>query len=156
MAIYHFKGKDDILETLVANFLDEYRQLLQTAKDGTHNEGADQMIDRLQSRYAGFAMDNLEVVRIMFVESLKKTNGTPPIFKVAEEIVNAGGGRESDTDKRFVAEFFSGVIPLFAYLCFHGQWCGYFKIDKQEFDKLFLAHIAESHGSYHKNREEND
>ena len=115
---YHFKSKDDILGTLITDFLNEYKQLLQTAKNETHIEKANRMTERLQNHYYEFAIKNIDVVRIMFVESLKKNNEVPSIFKVAEEIVNTEKDKNSDMNERLVAEFFSGVIPLYSYLCF--------------------------------------
>lgn len=150
---YHFKNKDDILETLINDFLDEYRKLLQIAKNETHHEKAEQMTERLQNHYFDFAIKNVDVIRIMFVESLKKNNKLPSIFKVVEEIVKTEGSTKDDLNERLVAEFFTGVIPLYSYLCFFDKWCSYFKIDKKDFDKLFLEHIAQTHGNYHNNHE---
>lgn len=149
---YHFKSKDDILNTLITDFLNEYKQLLQIAKSDTHKEKANRMTDRLQNHYYGFAMKNIDVVRIMFVESLKKNNDTPSIFKVVEEIISTENDKNSNVNERLVAEFFSGVIPLYSYLCFCDKWCGYFNIERTEFDKLFLEHFSETHGNYHKNK----
>ena len=149
---YHFKGKDDILETLIANFLNEYRQLLLAAKNESHEEKAGRMADRLQNHYYDFAIKNIDVVRIMFVESLKKNNDAPSIFKVAEEIAGVENDNSGGRHERLIAEFFSGVIPLYSYLCFFEQWCGYFDIERAAFDKLFLEHFAAAHGNYHINK----
>ena len=151
---YHFKSKDDILNTMITDFLNEYKQLLQTGKNETHTEKANNMTDRLQNHYYDFAIKNIDVVRIMFVESLKKSNDKPSIFKVVEEIVNTKIETDNagDRNERLVAEFFSGVIPLYSYLCFFEQWCGYFNIDRAKFDKLFLEHFTETHGNSHKHK----
>ena len=153
---YHFKSKDDILDTLITDFLNEYKLLLQIAEDDTHEEKANRMTDRLKNHYFDFAVKNIDVVRIMFVESLKKSNETPSIFKVAEEIVSTEtNNKDVDVNERLIAEFFSGVIPLYSYLCFYDKWCGYFNIDRTEFDRLFLGHFTETHGNYHKNNKNN-
>ena len=151
---YHFKSKDDILETLITDFLNGYRQLLQAVETESHIEKANNMKNRLQNHYYDFAIKNIDVVRIMFVESLKKSNDKPLIFKVVEEIVNTKIETDNvgDRNERLVAEFFSGVIPLYSYLCFFEQWCGYFNIDRTEFDKLFLEHFTETHGNSHKHK----
>lgn len=149
---YHFKSKNDILDTLISEFLKEYRELLHIAKDDTHREKADSLTDRLQNHYYDFAMRNIEVVRIMFAESLKQNNEDPPIFKVAEEIVSIKNDKSENVNERLVAEFFSGVIPLYAYLCFYDKWCAHFNIKREDFDKLFLEHIAQTHGNYHRNK----
>ena len=147
---YHFKSKDDILDTIITDFLNEYRELIQPSKDEKHEEKASRMIDRIQNRYNDFAMKNIDVVRIMFVESLKKNNKSPSIFKVVEEIVNSESDNQ-DVNERLIAEFFSGVIPLYSYLCFSDIWCSYFNIEQTTFNKFFLKHFAETHGNYHKN-----
>lgn len=151
---YHFESKEKILETLITDFLSEYAKLLRIAENDTDKNKAEKMTDRLQNHYYSFATENIDVIRIIFVESLKKNNKTPVIFKVTEEIVKADKNGNKDINERMVAEFFSGVIPLFSYLCFYDKWCGYFNVERKEFDRLFLGHIAETHGNYHNKKGE--
>ena len=148
---YHFKSKDELLETMISEFITEYKQLLKIAENDTHAHKSKQMTNRLQNHYYDFAIQNLDVIRIMFVESLKKSTEIPVIFKVVEEIVRIENPNTEDVNERLVAEFFTSLIPLYSYLCFYDKWCTYFDIERKEFDQLFLAHMEQTHGAYHKN-----
>lgn len=155
---YHFKSKDQILEVLYEEFIDEYSVLLKVAKEDTHESKAESMSNRLQTVYRDFALRNSDIIRIMFIDSLKKSNLKPIIYKVVEAMIQAeqskGGLSETDNaydvQERRIAEFFTGIIPLYAYLCFSESWVDYFAIDKQRFDEQFLAIMTASHGAYHK------
>lgn len=69
---YHFKNKDDILTVLIENCLAEYKQLLQIAKNDDHNDKQKTMTDRLEKHYSDFILKNVDLLRIMLIESLKK------------------------------------------------------------------------------------
>jgi hypothetical protein len=114
------------------------------------------MENKLTTYYSDFAMKNTDLIRIMFIESLKKNNENPAIFKIVElmmknESESIKDNTDYDINERLVAEFFTGLIPLYAYICFNEKWCEHFDIAKTNFDKLFLTHMAQTHGAYHKN-----
>lgn len=158
---YHFNSKDQILEVLYEDFIREYRELLQIAKTDTHDSKANTMQSRLQTIYREFAVQNSDVIRIMFIDSLKKSNEQPVIYKVVETMIQAEQSRMGlaetdqayDPDERRIAEFFTGIIPLFAYLCYSESWIRYFDIEKKRFDELFLSIFMSSHGAYHKDHQ---
>ncbi len=67
----------------------------------------------------------MDVLRIILVESIKKTNTKPKIFNLVESLIDVeesfsitkrNGGY--DRNERLVAEFFTNIIPVIAYLCF--------------------------------------
>ena len=68
--------------------------------------------------------------------------------KKSSEINNPN---DYDEGERLIAEFFTGVIPLFSYICFKTSWLNYFNIQEKEFNKFFLEVITNSHIEYHKN-----
>lgn len=153
---YHFKGKEEILSFLISNFLDEYSQLLQTGKSDTHMDKSNHMGKKLTTYYSDFAMRNADLIRIMFIESLKKNTENPVIFKVVELMIkneseNIKHQLDYDINERRVAEFFTGLMPLYAYVCFNEKWCEHFDIAKADFDQLFITHMAQTHGAYHQN-----
>lgn len=62
-----------------------------------------------------------DLIRIMFMESLKKDVEKPFMFRVAEAMYEAERelkAEPSDRDAWLVGEFFTGVLPLFGYICF--------------------------------------
>jgi len=153
---YHFKNKDDILEVLIKNVLDEYSQLLQIAKNDSHSNKTKTIADRIENHYWGFALKNVDLIRIMLIESLKKSADMPSIFKAVEELIKNDSevikANDYSIHERLVAEFFTIQVPIFIFLCFKKQWCDYFNIAEEDLNRLFTNLIAETHGAYHKNR----
>ncbi|HEX2953121.1 MAG TPA: TetR/AcrR family transcriptional regulator [Bacillota bacterium] len=154
---YHFKSKDEILDTVIQAFLKDYTQLLQIAEGDTHQSKAERMSSRMPDHYQEFFLRNADIVRIIFIDSLKKASTSPVIFKVLEALIEAdkalsqtGKSENYDQNERLVAEFFTNIIPNFAYLCFADTWVNYFNMNRDQFNHLFLKAIIATHGAYHK------
>ncbi|WP_028548508.1 TetR/AcrR family transcriptional regulator [Paenibacillus sp. UNC451MF] len=158
---YHFQSKEHILEVLFEDFIREYSELLQTSKKDTHQSKAETMQSRLQTLYKDFAIRNADIIRIMFIDSLKKSNRKPIIYKVVDAMINAeqanavisNSNHSYDPNERRIAEFFTGIIPLFSYLCFSDSWVDYFEVEKKRFDELFLRIMMSTHGAYHQDHQ---
>jgi AcrR family transcriptional regulator len=153
---YHFKSKNEIFEVLISNFIQEYLALIQGTEKDTHQTKAEKIPGRLLDTRA-FGERNADLIRIMLIDSLKKSTQEPIVFKVVEAMVamEAKSGTSRDPEKynrneRLVAEFFTSLLPNYAYLCFADSWVNYFGMDKKEFDKLFFKIITTTHGAYHK------
>lgn len=157
---YHFKSKDEILSVLTSNFLSEYLSLIDQVPKQSHQEKAQELNDRMQNVYYDFGNKNADLVRLLFIESLKKSAEAPVFFKILDAFMekdaekNASGN--DDVQERRVAEFFTSFIPTYAYLCYADAWVNYFKIDRAQFDKLFLKIYGETHGAYHQNKKQGD
>lgn len=152
---YHFKSKDEVLEVLTVNFIDEYTSLITTSLHETHEEKSQNLAERMSNVYYEFAMRNADLIRVILIDSLKKTQEQPIIFKVVEAMiekeVQAGTKANYDIQERRIAEFFTSFIPNYAYICFVDSWTKYFHIDRRQFDNLYIKVYEETHGAYHKN-----
>lgn len=153
---YHFKNKDEILEVLLQGFIREYTQLLQIAQNDTHQTKAAEFSERMKHHYQEFFQNNTDLIRIILIDSLKKSTKKPIIYKMVEALIDTDQKFIDNPEKynrkeRLVAEFFTNIIPNCAYLCFAGSWINYFNMEQQEFDTLFLNVIAATHGAYHQN-----
>ena len=159
---YHFQSKDAILEVLLHGFIREYTELLQIAKHDTHQTKAEALPDRSEHHYQEFMLKNIDLIRILLIDSFKKETKQPLIFRIVEALIDteqqfalaensrarAGG---YDRNERLIAEFFTNLIPLYAFLCFHDAWLDYFGIGKQEFEALCMKIYGQTHGAYHQN-----
>lgn len=153
---YHFKSKEHILEVLIQDFLDEFRKLLEIAKDDDHVDKSNAMKERLQNHYLDFMKKNVDLVRILLIESLKKETKLPLIFKTVEEMVNNESdkikkGDTYDRNERLIAEFFTSLVPLYSLFCFQEKWCEYFGIENGQMQRIFMDVYEQTHGAYHKN-----
>jgi len=151
---YHFKSKDEILEVLTTNFINEYLGIIAAKPGETHQEKAEELPNRMKSVYYDFGFKNIDLLRVMLIDSLKKTKDEPVLFKVVEAMID----KERETthyenyniQERRIAEFFTSFVPLYTYLCFADSWTKYFDIERKEFDSLFMKVYLETHGAYHK------
>lgn len=157
---YHFKSKDEILEILIQNFVREYLDLIAVAENDTHQSKAQELKDRIPNQYAQFMENNADLIRIMLIESLKKSNDKPVVFKIVEALIkkeSTFSGLENwngyDKQERLVAEFFTNIIPNYAYICFRDAWTDYFAIKPEGLSKIFTKVFMETHGAYHKYHE---
>ncbi|MDR3644241.1 MAG: TetR/AcrR family transcriptional regulator [Clostridia bacterium] len=153
---YHFKSKDEILEVLTQRFIDEYTAILSVAENETHREKADKLAVRMKNLYMEFEKRNADLIRVMLIDSLKKTKERPIVFKVVEAMIDAEKKHASEgfnTQERLMAEFFTRLIPNYAYICFKDAWVSYFDTTREETEAQFLKLIVDTHGSYHRYHE---
>lgn len=154
---YHFKSKGEILEVLTENFINEYTSIIAANQNETHEEKAHELPDRMKNVYYEFGQRNADLIRVIFIDSLKKTKEQPIIFKVVEAMIakelENNKEAEYDVQERRIAEFFTSFIPNYAYICFAESWTKYFNMDRSQFNKLYLKVYEETHGAYHKNHE---
>jgi AcrR family transcriptional regulator len=154
---YHFKSKDDILQVLVDNFIKEYLDLIEDTTQESHQEKAEELPLRMKNRYHEFGQRNADLVRVILIDSLKKSKEKPVLFQIVEAMTAKEAAhknaREINIQERRIAEFFTSFMPNYAYVCFAESWVNYFEMDRKEFDRLYLKVYEETHGAYHKNHE---
>lgn len=152
---YHFKSKNEIFEVLVSNFIREYENLLAAVPKETSQEKAQGLNERMKNVYYEFGKKNADFVRVIFIDSLKKSKEEPILYKVLDAFIakdtesNADPGY--DVQERRISEFFTSFIPNYACICFEDSWMNYFNIDKVRFGELYRKAYEETHGAYHRN-----
>ncbi len=152
---YHFKSKDEILEVLTENFIAEYKSIIAAKQGETQQEKARELNERMKNVYYEFGQKNADLVRVMLIDSLKKTKEQPVLYKLLDALMELD--RELDPDagydvqERRVAEFFTSFMPNYAYVCFADSWIRYYGVGRDKFDELYLKTYIASHGAYHNN-----
>lgn len=149
---YHFKGKKQLLEQLFEDSFDDYEKTIRLAMTDSENA---------EKHYFKFMDRNRDVIRVIFLESLKQGSSPPPIFKVTERLMEveqdldekAGGARRKDDHRRLVVEFFTNLIPNVAFMCFQDSWCDYFKVNKKELTEDFIHAFQVTHMAGHEKKE---
>lgn len=154
---YHFKSKDDILKVLIDNFVAEYLSIIDSVKDESNQEKAKELPNRMKTVYYDFGVKNADLVRVILIDSLKKTKERPVLFDIVKAMIEKEAekshGGEYDIQKRYIAEFFTSFMPNYAYICFADAWLKYFDIEESQFNKFYMEVYEETHGAYHKNLE---
>lgn len=155
---YHFESKDKLLEVLTQNFIDEYAALLLKAGAETSGGKVQSLSMRMKNYYYDFGQRNADLVRVMLIDSLKKSREEPVLFKVMEAFIEAEkkllgpeAVKECDIHEYMIAEFFTNFMPNYAYVCFAESWSRYFGLDRENFDRYYIKAYLQSHGALHKN-----
>lgn len=155
---YHFESKVKILEVLIEKFLAEYKELLNMAQNDNHQTKAENMSERISNSYTRFYEKNSDLIRIIFIESLKKSAEKPILFKILEALIkkeesfNIINKTENyNKEERRIAEFFTNLVPNFAFACFKESWTRNFEIENENLDNIFHDVFMQTHGAYHKN-----
>jgi len=135
---YHFKNKEDLLNTIIAGFFDKYAKLL--------NDETDRGIDKI-SRYIKFLKENKNSTRILVMESLKQTGDYNAIFKGLEILKN--NDPDFGAHLHLVTEFFTSIIPNLLFVCYEENWCKYFTVKPKKLENDFIKAYKLTHGAYH-------
>jgi len=152
---YHFKNKEELLQAIVDRFFLEYQQLL---REGWNKEN-----DSME-RYFDFWDTNSAFLRIILVESLKKTNGNISVFNVVKLLLQfesevSGNKDLIEYDKshsRWVAEFFTNIVPCLFFVCYADDWCNHFGVDKKDLQQDFFTAYGLTHSEYHNHLQKAD
>ncbi|UJF33503.1 TetR/AcrR family transcriptional regulator [Paenibacillus hexagrammi] len=154
---YHFKSKEDMYHVLTKQFIEAYKELVRPGSGETHQTKAAHISEKSEL-HKDFVIRHADMIRIIFLDSLKKSSEKPMIFEVVEALVETEESSEKlgdeegyDRQERLVAEFFTNIIPIYAYLCFSEAWTQHFQVPRKALDEMFAKVFEETHGAYHKN-----
>jgi len=154
---YHFKSKEEMLQVMIDNFIKEYLELIEDTVEENHQEKAEELPKRMRNRYYEFGQRNADLVRVILIDSLKKSKEKPVLFQIVEAMVAKETGLRNlpaeEVQERRIAEFFTSFMPNYAYVCFADSWTQYFQMERKQFDQMYLKVYEETHGAYHKNHE---
>lgn len=154
---YHFKSKEEILQVLIDKFVEEYITIISEVVEEGHQEKAEELPERMRTTYYEFGQRNADLVRVILIDSLKKTKEKPVLFQIVEAMIAKEAekkkGLDFDVQERRIAEFFTSFMPNYAYVCFADAWVNYFQMERKQFDQYYLKVYEETHGAYHKNHE---
>jgi AcrR family transcriptional regulator len=147
---YHFEGKDQLLQEILNKFFVEYGELLRS-KTAPEKENKD--------KYMDFMDKNSDLLRVILIESLKKNTKLTSIFKAVKMLMEYENEIMDELNpiqypsnhKRWVAEFFTSILPSVGYICYKDAWCNYFGVDNETLENDYFEAYSETHGQYHKN-----
>ena len=166
MIYYHFKNKDQIKEALFDNFIYEIINMFDDSLDLVLDFGSSERFREFFDQYLLFWEERKDILRVIFMESLKKSDKNFSLFKFMdiiikneeEKIVNLmkqkGISTNYDRTLVFIADFFTGLIPLFSYTLYRNQWCEHYNVSEDELRDKFFKAYAMTHLAYHKTLEE--
>lgn len=139
---YHFKNKEELLNTIITNFIEEYNQLLHDQMHG---------VEKI-SVYIAFLRQNRDCARIIISESLKAGNGRSLPFKLLSPLMEIDAEQPSNKKmdhSHWVAELFTSILPSILFACYEDDLCSRFEVSAEQMEKDFAAAYKLTHGAYH-------
>lgn len=155
---YHFENKNDILNTLINNYLQKIIEFKEESKAGYFSEFSPKKLRELNEKSMNILFDK-ELTRIIFMESLKKADKNP-IFKLWEENIYSLIKIYNDKLKPDILEnkakylfktFLMIGLPRFGYEVFVEQWCDYYNMNREEAKEIFIESTTEYYEKIIKN-----
>jgi AcrR family transcriptional regulator len=153
---YHFKDKDDIINSLFKKIIKESDESIGHSADlDPHQVKESSTLDAIRDEIT-FMQKKKKILGIMLMESLKGNDKYNYFFQCAEKIIkNESNGifqiddvnhAYSDEMQRYlVHEFFTGVIPFIAFIIFQDKWCDYYQCDSGKLMEFFLDSFKKTH-----------
>ncbi|NLG02421.1 MAG: TetR/AcrR family transcriptional regulator [Clostridia bacterium] len=144
---YHFKSKEDMFDVLVEQLLTEYQKLILQAKEQCVDYESDSLKGRMQTKYFPFGIQNEDLIRCAFIESLKRENACKVFFQMVELQQDDA---DQETMKKLILEYFFNILPCVVFLCQKEAWSEHFHMDMEQLGELFLEQYDQVHGRYHR------
>jgi AcrR family transcriptional regulator len=151
---YHFKNKADLVLKMFESIIDEVSaHTEQPAELVTAGDGRD-LLEKVQKE-VGFLVGRQQILSLMLAEALRSNRHDDFLFRCAELIIEkehggpalarATGGRRRLPRSQMVHEFFTGFLPLVAFVALRDRWCAYFDYEPEQVTKEFVEAFARTH-----------
>jgi len=144
---YHFKDKQDIIFSLFNAIIEETNARVRQDKKNFKT-----VKDAIKSELA-FLRKKRKIISVMMMEAMKLNDETNALFHCAKitiesELKVKPDGKKltpKESEKALIHEFFTGFIPMMAFLVFEDRWCDYFDCNKSTFDDRFCEVFEKAH-----------
>ncbi|NLY91144.1 MAG: TetR/AcrR family transcriptional regulator [Firmicutes bacterium] len=137
---YHFKNKEDILQTLIAEAFAQIRQPEINEPHKRFHETGEQFQEVMDLIQFMNTERNRQIIKIIFMESMKEKSKSVPLFEIWDQSLalhrNFGGHPVDEwlnnDPRRKVETFFLFVLPLLTFFIFRDRWCDHYKLSPEE------------------------
>jgi TetR/AcrR family transcriptional regulator len=152
---YYFKNKNDLLEVLFHHTLEDIFSFMsaETVKSTEFIEP--KAMKAMLEQYLDALEEHENVIRVMLMESLKRSADNSLIFSLIKETLSRmfAYGREAGITinqqaESEVMEFFTGIMPLLSYVVYHNLWMQRFNLTEPELRDRFLDSFIGTHVAY--------
>lgn len=159
---YYFKNKEEIRQALFADFINDVMDLVDESLDDFMDIQSMEKFRKVFDEYLNFFEERKHTIRIMAMESLKKSSKVSPLFHFMDIMMKNESDKflkileskciqiEFDRMQVLVTDFFTGLMPIINYVLYKEDWMAHYRIDEQEMrERFFKAHDA-THLEYHR------
>lgn len=158
---YYFNSKDEILETLFSNLIEDARRMLITSMEGTPDVCEDDNYRRLFDIYIGFISKKGRIIKVAIAESAKANATNSVLIELGNLIIHAeikeirkeyeakGLHFPEDQQQLLVMEFFTGLAPFLSYALYKDQWIANYDTSEEELQDHFYQAYKRTHLAAH-------
>ena len=159
---YYFKNKEEIRQALFDDFINDVMDLVDESLDDFMDLQSMEKFRKVFDEYLNFFEERKHTIRIMAMESLKKSSKVSPLFhfmdlmmknemgKVLKVLEKKGLQIEVDRMQVIVTDFFTGLMPIVNYVLYKEDWMAHYRIDEQEMRERFFKAYDATHLEYHR------
>ena len=159
---YYFKGKKELLNTLLSDFLKVCESVVMRfirEFDFQNMENTEEVFDKIFH----FLQEHESLLRLILLETLKRNNEQPFLFDFLS--LYLGGDQEDyrlltgeiglpeqadlDLDQIRVMEFFTLLGPVILFILLKEDWMEYFEMEKPRLTALFVKALKQTHIHHH-------
>ena len=145
---YHFKDKNDLIASLFQKMLDDYSHSdVFGAGQADHEKGAPDVRTAMRGELS-FLEKRKDILAVMLMESFKSHDADTSLFQCIQVAMKPILDKRHSLE-RLVHEFFTGFIPLLAFVVLKDRWCDYFGYDEEEVVEQFVESFIAAHVETH-------
>ena len=152
---YYFKSKEEILEELFRGVLNDTLGRMNSAFDRLVPFEDDEAVFVFMNEILDYLEQRQDVLRVMLMESLKRSPVNDLIFRMIEDLLHAElakakelGFPVSDLSESMVTEFFTGIMPILNFVVYHDMWMDRFHVDETDLRQTFLKVFKGTHMAF--------
>lgn len=147
---YHFENKDDLVLRLLEAIVEEVSDHVE-ARAGAPGAGGEAGVRRELREELEFLAGRKRILSVLLAEAFRSSHRDEFLFRCAELAARRGhagdgsrGGRKPSRGER-VHEFFTGFLPLIAFVALRDKWCKHHGEDPERVTDAFLEAFVSTH-----------
>jgi AcrR family transcriptional regulator len=145
LVYYYFKDKNDIVVSLFKDIVEDLSGPKSPRSGGPPPDaGAYDPREALKEEMS-FLNGRRKIISVMLLEALKTGEQETSLFRCADLVMSDHAHEAPKTKFDLVHEFFTGFIPLVAFVALQEKFCDYFHCDEKEALDLFVDSFMASH-----------
>jgi len=155
---YYFKDKDDILNSLFELLISRMRDYAESTRVDLNDA---QSIEKKIGMEVDFLKENQSTLSLLWMESLKSGREPNPLIQIASKVIESeladrdfptppkNAKQRAKHNEALVHEFFTGIMPVLAFVAFGDAFSKQLNIEPAKCRKLFLSAFLNAHLSSH-------
>lgn len=149
---YHFKNKDDLILQLFESIIEEVGDRVEERTGVAAPESLGELTRAIEEELE-FLTSRKRMLSVMLVEALRSKQRDRFLFRCAELVILkehqgklvTSGDQKTLPRSEMVYEFFTGFLPLMAFVALREKWCDHFGGTPDEVTRDFVEAFSRTH-----------